>query len=98
VGGHCEEIAEAENAIWQNRHPEKPFVILAQPSLFDITRAPAGKHTAWAYCHVPHGSVQDMTARIEKQVERFAPGSGPHVKRFTHEHGVGKLQSQLYRR
>ena len=54
--------------------PEKPYVLLAQNSLFDNTRAPPGKHTAWAYCHVPHGSTFDMTERIENQVERFAPG------------------------
>ncbi|HCC57530.1 MAG TPA: FAD-dependent oxidoreductase, partial [Solibacterales bacterium] len=53
---------------------ERPFVLLAQPSLFDATRAPAGQHTAWAYCHVPNGSGVDMTERIEAQVERFAPG------------------------
>ena len=49
-------------------------MILAQPSLYDATRAPAGQHTAWAYCHVPHGSTVDMTARLEAQIERFAPG------------------------
>jgi phytoene dehydrogenase-like protein len=74
LGGSYEEIAEAENAVWENKHPDKPLVILAQPSLFDVSRVPAGKQTAWAYCHVPNGSIQDMTARIEKQVERFAPG------------------------
>jgi phytoene dehydrogenase-like protein len=74
LGGSYEEIAESENAVWQNKHPQKPLVILAQPSLFDASRAPAGKQTAWAYCHVPNGSIQDMTESIEKQVERFAPG------------------------
>ena len=53
---------------------DNPFVLLTQPSLFDPSRAPAGKHTAWAYCHVPNGSAVDMTERIEKQIERFAPG------------------------
>lgn len=74
LGGTLPEIAEAEQAAWQGRHPDRPFVLLAQQSLFDPTRAPAGKHTAWAYCHVPNGSTFDMTERIEAQVERFAPG------------------------
>ena len=56
------------------RHAERPFVLLAQPSLFDATRAPAGKHTAWAYCHVPNGSDVDMLEALEAQIERFAPG------------------------
>jgi phytoene dehydrogenase-like protein len=74
VGGTLDEIAESERAAWQGRHTERPFVLVAQPSLFDSTRAPAGKHTAWAYCHVPHGSNFDMSERIESQIERFAPG------------------------
>ena len=74
LGGTLEEIAAGERAVWAGRHPERPFVLLAQPSLFDPSRAPAGQHTAWAYCHVPHGSTFDMTARIEQQIERFAPG------------------------
>jgi phytoene dehydrogenase-like protein len=74
LGGTLEEIAAAEREVAAGRHPERPFVILAQPSLFDPTRAPAGAHTGWAYCHVPHGSARDMTAAIEAQVERFAPG------------------------
>jgi phytoene dehydrogenase-like protein len=74
VGGTLEEVAAAERAPWRGEHPERPFVLLAQPSLFDASRAPAGKHTAWAYCHVPNGSTVDMTERIEAQVERFAPG------------------------
>jgi phytoene dehydrogenase-like protein len=74
VGGTLEEIAVAEGAVWAGEHPEKPFVLLAQQSLFDPTRSPEGKHTAWAYCHVPHGSYVDMTERIEAQIERFAPG------------------------
>ena len=74
VGGTLEEVAAAERAAWRGEHPERPFVLLAQPSLFDPTRAPAGKHTAWGYCHVPHGSTIDMTERIEAQIERFAPG------------------------
>lgn len=74
VGGTLGEIALGERDVAAGRHPERPFVLLAQPSLFDDTRAPPGRHTAWAYCHVPNGSAVDMTARIEAQVERFAPG------------------------
>ena len=73
LGNTIEEIAESEKAASNGQHPENPFVLLAQPSLFDTTRAPAGKHTGWAYCHVPNGSTVDMTEAIEKQVERFAP-------------------------
>jgi phytoene dehydrogenase-like protein len=74
VGGRLEEIAAAESAVWRGEHPQKPFVLLAQQSLFDASRAPEGKHTAWAYCHVPNGSNVDMTEAIEGQIERFAPG------------------------
>lgn len=74
LGGTLEEIAAAERAPWEGYTSSRPFVLLAQPSLFDPTRAPHGMHTAWAYCHVPHGSTEDMTSRIEQQVERFAPG------------------------
>ena len=68
------EIAHAEREVWQGHHAERPFVLLSQPSLFDPSRAPKGRHTAWAYCHVPNGSHFNMTDRIETQVERFAPG------------------------
>lgn len=74
VGGTLPEIARAERAVWKGEHPEQPLVVLAQQSLFDQTRAPVGKHTVWAYCHVPGGSDFDMTGRIEAQIERFAPG------------------------
>ena len=74
LGGTMEEISASERAVWRGKHPEKPYVILAQQSLFDPTRAPQGKHTAWGYCHVPNGSTMDMTSRIEAQIERFAPG------------------------
>jgi phytoene dehydrogenase-like protein len=74
VGGTLDEIAASEQAPARGETSERPFVLLVQPSLFDPTRAPAGNHTAWAYCHVPNGSTVDMTARIEAQVERFAPG------------------------
>ena len=68
------EIVASEREPWRGGVAERPFVLLAQQSLFDPSRAPAGKHTAWAYCHVPNGSPVDMTERIEAQVERFAPG------------------------
>ena len=74
LGGSMDEIANAERDVWLGRHPDKPFVLLSQPSLFDPSRAPEGRHTVWAYCHVPNGSRFDMTDRIEAQVERFAPG------------------------
>jgi len=74
IGGTLDEIAASERAVWRGEHPERPYVLLAQQSLFDPTRAPAGKHTAWAYCHVPNGSTVDMTERLEAQIERFAPG------------------------
>jgi len=74
LGGTLEEIASSEEATAGGAHSERPFVLLVQPSLFDDARTPRGKHTAWAYCHVPHGSSRDMTELIEAQVERFAPG------------------------
>lgn len=74
LGGTFEEIARSEASTNAGIHPDKPFILLAQQSLFDDSRAPAGKHTAWAYCHVPHGSTVDMSERIEAQIERFAPG------------------------
>jgi phytoene dehydrogenase-like protein len=74
VGGTFAEIAASEAEVVRGGHPERPFVLVAQQSLFDGTRAPAGKHTLWAYCHVPNGSTVDMTAPIDAQIERFAPG------------------------
>ncbi len=74
LGGTLEEIAASEDAAVHGRHHERPFVLLVQATRFDPSRAPDGKHTAWAYCHVPHGSTRDMTDEIEAQVERFAPG------------------------
>ncbi len=74
IGGQAEEIAASEEAVWRGKHPERPFVLLTQQSMFDDTRAPRGKHTLWAYCHVPHGSTTDMTQAIEDQIDRFAPG------------------------
>jgi phytoene dehydrogenase-like protein len=74
LGGRYEEVAAAERAVGRGEHPRRPFVLLAQQSLFDESRAPEGRHTAWAYCHVPNGSDVDMTETIEDQIERFAPG------------------------
>jgi phytoene dehydrogenase-like protein len=74
LGGTLAEVAANEAAVWRGEHPERPFVLLSQPTLFDPLRAPPDRHTAWGYCHIPHGSAVDMTARIEAQVERFAPG------------------------
>ena len=74
LGGTMDEVADGEREVWEGRHPERPFVLLSQPSLFDPSRAPEGRHTVWAYCHVPNGSRVDVTDRIEAQVERFAPG------------------------
>jgi phytoene dehydrogenase-like protein len=74
LGARIDEIAASESAAWNGRDAERPFTLVGQASLFDPTRAPAGSHTAWAYCHVPHGSTTDFTAAIEAQIERFAPG------------------------
>jgi phytoene dehydrogenase-like protein len=74
VIGSMEELVASEEDVWAGRHTEKPYLVMAQQSVFDPTRAPAGKHTLWGYCHVPHGSTVDMTEAMEAQVERFAPG------------------------
>jgi phytoene dehydrogenase-like protein len=74
VGGTFEEIARAEAEVAAGRHPERPYVLVAQPSIVDSSRAPGAGHALWAYCHVPAGSTVDMTAQIEAQIERFAPG------------------------
>jgi phytoene dehydrogenase-like protein len=74
LGGTMSEIADSERDAWNGRVSERPFVLLVQPTLFDGSRAPAGKHTLWAYCHVPHASTADMLPAIERQIERFAPG------------------------
>ncbi len=79
VGGNLDQIAASERAAWSGQICERPFVLLAQPSLFDNSRAPAGKHTAWAYCHVPNSSRENMTTCIEAQIERFAPGFGQTI-------------------
>jgi len=74
LGGTMEEIAASERTVWEGRPPDRPYVLLVQPTLFDDSRAPSGCHTVWAYCHVPNGSTFDMAPRIEEQIERFAPG------------------------
>jgi phytoene dehydrogenase-like protein len=74
LSGTFEEIAASEQAVRDGQHADRPFVLLAQPSLFDSSRAPDGKHIAWAYCHVPNGSNIDMLGKLEDQIERFAPG------------------------
>jgi phytoene dehydrogenase-like protein len=79
LGGTLDEIAASEAAVANGKHANKPYVLVAQQSLFDGTRAPDGQHTLWAYCHVPNGSMIDMSARIEAQIERFAPGFGDVV-------------------
>ena len=93
VGGTLEEIASGERAAWRGVHPERPHVLVAQQSLFDPTRAPAGKHTVWAYCHVPSGSTHDMTERIEAQIERFAPG---FRERILARHAFSAAQMEAY--
>jgi phytoene dehydrogenase-like protein len=82
LGGTLEEIAESEAAVWRGEHPERPYVIVAQQSLFDETRAPEGKHTLWAYCHVPNGSTEEMSDTVIDQIERFAPGFWDRVDVF----------------
>jgi len=99
IGPTLNEISTSESGNWIGRNSERPYVLLAQPSLFDDTRAPAGKHTAWGYCHVPNGSTFDMTERIEQQIERFAPGfrnlvlhraiTSPHLMEQKNENYVG---------
>jgi phytoene dehydrogenase-like protein len=74
LGGTLEAIAHAEQQAWSGVPPERPFVLLSQPTTFDPSRAPDGRHVAWAYCHVPHASRADMLDRMEAQIERFAPG------------------------
>ncbi len=93
LGNTYAEIAASEKTIAQGKHPEKPFVLLAQQSVFDDTRAPDGKHTVWGYCHVPNGSTKDMTAAIENQVERFAPG---FKDRILAKHAMNTTQMEAY--
>lgn len=93
LGGSFEEIVQAEHLTSTGKHPAQPFVLLAQQSLFDPSRAPGGKHTAWAYCHVPNGSTLDCTDAIERQVERFAPG---FRDRILARHTLNTVQLEQY--
>jgi phytoene dehydrogenase-like protein len=93
IGNTLPEIAASEQLTWDRGHPEKPFILLAQQSLFDPSRVPEGKHTAWAYCHVPGGSTVDMTKAIEKQIERFAPG---FRDRILAKHTMNSVQIEEY--
>ncbi|MDB5005142.1 MAG: FAD-binding protein [Mucilaginibacter sp.] len=93
IGGSLNEIVSSEQDSSDGIHPVKPFVLLTQPSVFDDTRAPKGKHVAWAYCHVPNGSTKDMTERIEKQIERFAPG---FRERILGRHTINTEQLEQY--
>ena len=93
IGNSFREISEGEQATWNGTAAARPFTLLAQQSLFDASRAPAGKQTAWAYCHVPNGSVEDMTDAIEKQVERFAPGFRDRVLA---RHTMNTAQMEAY--
>ena len=91
VGGTLAEITASEAAVAAGRHPDRPYVLVAQQSLFDATRAPEGRHTLWAYCHVPSGSDRDMTAAVEAQLERFAPGFGDVVLA---RHAIGPAEME----
>lgn len=93
LGGTMEEIALSERQIAKGELPERPYVLVAQQSLFDPSRAPAGKHTVWAYCHVPNGSTSDMTERIEQQIERFAPG---FRERILARHTTNAIELEQY--
>lgn len=93
LGGSLEEIVASEQAAWSGKYAEKPFVLLAQQSLFDPSRAPAGRHTLWGYCHVPNGSTKDMTDIIERQIERFAPG---FRERILARHTMNTIQMEDY--
>ena len=93
LGGTFEEIAASEREVAGGRHPQRPFVLLAQPSLFDSSRAPEGQHIVWAYCHVPNGSPVDMSERIIDQIERFAPGLRDRIL-ARHAVGPAELEAQ----
>jgi phytoene dehydrogenase-like protein len=95
LGGSFEEISASEWGAWSGRPAGKPFVLLAQTSLFDLSRVPEGKQAAWAYCHVPNGSSEDMTERIEAQVERFAPG---FRDRILDRHAMGPAELEAHNR
>jgi phytoene dehydrogenase-like protein len=93
LGPTLEEIAAGEAAVWRGEHPARPFALVAQQSLFDPARAPAGAHTLWAYCHVPHGSTADMTEPILAQIERFAPGFRGRIRS---SHAMGPADFARY--
>jgi phytoene dehydrogenase-like protein len=93
LGNTLEEIVASEQLTSEGNHPDKPFVLFAQPGVFDASRVPEGKHTAWAYCHVPNGSEVDMSERIENQVERFAPG---FKERILGKHTMNSAQMESY--
>jgi phytoene dehydrogenase-like protein len=93
VGGAFDEVVAAEDAVAAGHEAERPFVIVAQPTVADPTRAPAGKHVGWGYCHVPNGSTVDMRERIEAQVERFAPG---FTSRILARHVMGPADIERY--
>jgi len=92
LGGILDEISTSEIAVWKKQYSENPLVLLAQPSLFDGSRAPTSQHTAWAYCHVPHGSTQDVSERITDQIERFAPGFRDRIL-AKHVYNASEMQS-----
>ena len=100
LGGTMDELAAGEAAVWRGEHPDKPFVLVVQQSQFDATRAPAGKHTGYAYCHVPAGSTVDLTDVVERQVERFAPGFRDVILGAAPDAhgGAGAPQPELLRR
>lgn len=93
LGGTAQQVRRSEHDVTHGRHPEAPFLLLAQQSGFDPTRAPAGRHTLWGYCHVPHGSTTDMTERIESRIEAFAPG---FRDRILARHTAGPAQIQAH--
>ncbi|TGN10344.1 phytoene desaturase family protein [Leptospira ilyithenensis] len=95
LGGTLEEIVFGEASVWRGIHPEKPYVLLVQQSQFDPTRAPQGKHTGYAYCHVPFGSTLDLTNTIEDQVERFAPGFKDRIL-FRHKMNTKDFETYNY--
>jgi phytoene dehydrogenase-like protein len=97
LGGTFQEIAASEDDMRHGRHSERPFVLLSQPSLFDPTRAPAGKHIAWAYCHVPNGSTVDMLDALETQIDRFAPGFRDCIlaRRVFSPHALEQMDANL---
>ena len=91
LGGTLEEIAAGERACWEGKISDRPYVLVVQPTMFDASRAPVGKHTLWAYCHVPHGSGVDMSQAIEKQIERYAPGFRDCI---SSRHTIGPMQME----